>query len=140
MTCKDCNTELDSLNSVYKKGYRLHSCQDCVNKKAREKRANPNDYTQTAEFKLKRKAWNLSRRGSTLEQYNELFALQLGGCAICKKTFNNNVHTDHNHETNEVRGLLCSNCNIALGLLKEDEDIIWNMLEYLKRHDKRIAV
>lgn len=69
-------------------------------------------------------------------EYNKLLELQSGGCAICKQPcrVHERLSVDHDHNTGAVRGLLCQQCNSAIGFLKEDEDIIWNMLEYLKKH------
>lgn len=74
--------------------------------------------------------------GLTTEQYNELVEFQQGACAICRKpcVSGQRLSVDHDHETDEVRGLLCKHCNAAMGMLKEDEDIIFNMMEYLKKH------
>lgn len=61
-------------------------------------------------------------------------------CAIChKENFAmNKCHSgvlvvDHDHKTGKVRGLLCHNCNRALGLLKDNKEIIQNCLSYLER-------
>lgn len=51
--------------------------------------------------------------GLTPEQYKKLYDSQQGICAICKT--NPAQVVDHDHETGLVRGLLCSNCNLALG-------------------------
>ena len=48
------------------------------------------------------------------------YAMQLyrqrGVCAICQKPCpsGKRLAVDHNHETGELRGLLCINCNVAL--------------------------
>lgn len=59
-------------------------------------------------------------------------------CAICRapsKQFRNNreydLHVDHDHETGQVRGLLCSKCNTALGLFKDDVALLQSAIEYL---------
>lgn len=38
---------------------------------------------------------------------------------------------DHCHETQKIRGLLCHNCNLALGLLRDDQEIVHNLLSYI---------
>jgi hypothetical protein len=74
--------------------------------------------------------------GITLADYNQLFLNQNGNCAICGKnqsTFNQALAVDHCHKTDKVRGLLCTNCNIAIGLLYEDISSIQSALVYLKK-------
>lgn len=39
---------------------------------------------------------------------------------------------DHCHATGHVRGLLCHNCNRALGLLKDSEQALQRALKYLQ--------
>lgn len=85
-------------------------------------------YERSQKHQLKRK-YNL-----TVKQYNQMAIDQGGTCAICGKT-NANWHklsVDHDHNTGEVRGLLCSKCNHTLGLINEDEKILKAMIEYLK--------
>ncbi|MBU2051427.1 MAG: endonuclease VII domain-containing protein [Gammaproteobacteria bacterium] len=68
----------------------------------------------------------LKRGGITLEEYNQMFAKQNGCCAICGKhqsELKNRLAIDHNHETGEIRGLLCTSCNITLGWLEKIEKI-----------------
>lgn len=75
--------------------------------------------------------------GMTEEEYNELLIKQNGACAICRKTSEGKaLAVDHCHETNKVRGLLCSNCNTALGLLGDDVTLMQKGIEYLE--DSRI--
>lgn len=70
------------------------------------------------------KYWKDRRRhlrrcyGITLEDYNDLYDQQEGRCAICKEEEKREgwwLHVDHDHSTGEIRGLLCSVCNLALG-------------------------
>lgn len=59
---------------------------------------------------------------------------QGGVCAICKeKPKNGRLAIDHLHGTDKVRGLLCSPCNTALGLFKDDPERLAAAIEYLKR-------
>lgn len=70
------------------------------------------------------------------------FLEQQGKCAICKRDIHYNVwgerlsktfsiHIDHNHLTGEPRGLLCQNCNIAIGKLQDDKTIILEAYNYV---------
>jgi hypothetical protein len=42
---------------------------------------------------------------------------------------------DHNHETGKYRGTLCDRCNRALGLFKDDADILMKATTYLKERN-----
>lgn len=43
------------------------------------------------------------------------------------------LHMDHDHTSGKFRALLCSGCNSALGLLREDAERISGLREYLER-------
>jgi len=60
----------------------------------------------------------LNKFGMTPKEYDRLLQNQNGKCAICgSEPGRRQLAVDHDHETGEVRGLLCSNCNTGLGLL-----------------------
>ena len=72
------------------------------------------------------------------KQYDEILFSQNGCCAICgihitdsKQKF----RVDHNHETLEVRGLLCQHCNSGLGFFKDSPTRLAMAIEYLVRND-----
>lgn len=69
---------------------------------------------------------NLQKYGLTISDYDAMLAGQNGGCALCGRTNRNGkrLHVDHCHETGRVRGLLCSRCNTAIGLLLHDPKIL----------------
>lgn len=79
--------------------------------------------------------------GITADQYDAMLAAQNGGCAICLRPPREaSLHVDHDHaccpERKKscgkcVRGLLCEDCNRALGMLGDDRDRIKRVLEYL---------
>lgn len=80
--------------------------------------------------------------GLTKEQFADLLAAQAGRCALCKREEHGRSTVaaghwmvDHNHETGEVRGLLCNSCNIAVGhyekLMREAGEAV--LLDYLTR-------
>lgn len=82
--------------------------------------------------------------GLTTEEYEKRFLDQNGLCACCgrpearragRKKRSENVpllHVDHCHTTGRIRGLLCSACNTALGLLEEDPQRIKALLHYVE--------
>ena len=56
------------------------------------------------------------RYGISVGEYDGLFQLQNGKCAVCGKE--GKLLVDHDHTTGRVRGLLCHECNIVLGFLE----------------------
>ena len=69
--------------------------------------------------------------GITLSDYNEMIAEQGGTCKI--STCNNDAtHVDHNHDTGEVRAILCLNCNAGLGMAKDSPVHLRAMAQYLE--------
>ena len=67
------------------------------------------------------------------KEYDELLSKQNNVCAICgEKPKTKSLHVDHCHTTGSVRGLLCHGCNTAIGLLKEDKDIMQKAIKYLE--------
>jgi hypothetical protein len=80
----------------------------------------------------------------TLKDYQDLFLVQGGVCAICHNPETNvyaknglirDLAVDHEHETGRVRGLLCRRCNQAMGLLNEDRNLLQHMTDYLSSFD-----
>lgn len=78
--------------------------------------------------------------GITLVHYNVMFAQQRGLCAACgqSETVKHNgrirrLSVDHDHTTGLVRGLLCHNCNRAVGLLGDNAERAAALAQYLTR-------
>lgn len=117
----------DFHNSKSTKDGKQYSCKACS--KARMS-------TPEMMERRKRDAWLRCLRGFgiTEEHYNEMFARQLGLCGICHKPENDiKLAVDHDHVTKVVRGLLCKKCNMAIGLLGDDPQIVTNAALYLQR-------
>ena len=77
------------------------------------------------------------RYGITIEDYDVLLEEQQGGCAICERKTsghsNYHFHVDHCHETGKVRGLLCTNCNRALGTFGDTVEGLMRAVKYLEK-------
>lgn len=81
-------------------------------------------------FKERRLKYNY---GMTFEDKEEIYKQQEGKCKICLNDFQiHELHIDHSHKTNIIRGLLCPHCNTAIGLLKEDTNILKSAIKYLE--------
>lgn len=77
----------------------------------------------------------------TAEEYNDMLATQGGVCKICKEIPSIksrgrviDFHIDHNHETGQIRGLLCGRCNAGLGMFRDSIINLGNAMEYLIIH------
>lgn len=84
--------------------------------------------------------------GMTPDEYHLMLAMQEGKCAICRgdETVTDPRYghirmlaVDHCHDTNTIRGLLCSRCNLALGMFGENIGNLVAGIHYLKRHQAR---
>jgi hypothetical protein len=75
--------------------------------------------------------------GITLTDYEDTLASQGGVCAIClsEKIAEGKgyMHVDHDHETKQVRGILCGSCNTGIGLLGGNAESLLAAYEYLAR-------
>jgi hypothetical protein len=74
--------------------------------------------------------------GLAIIDYNRMVKECQGRCPICHRRFHyqnkyNKPHVDHNHDTGEVRGILCGYCNVALGFLRENPDAILRLRDYI---------
>ena len=96
----------------------------------RKARAADPDYGRNAALK--------KNYGVTLEWFREQYSAQKGVCLICQQPETARIRgkavslsVDHCHETQRVRGLLCSACNRALGAFKHDANILQKAIDYL---------
>lgn len=70
------------------------------------------------------------------DEYEALLAHQKGLCAICREPGKGRwgkLCIDHDHKTGKVRGLLCSDCNLGIGKLKDDVKLVRRAAAYLGR-------
>lgn len=133
-TCSHCKKAkpIESFNRhKTAKGGRYSWCKDCSKQDKLNRHAeNPH---------IRRNRQLLKNYGISLEKFNEMYLKQGGLCAVCNTPETAvrdgkimNLAVDHDHRTKKVRGLLCGACNTSLGLLRENETIISNLIKYLK--------
>jgi hypothetical protein len=74
--------------------------------------------------------------GITSAEYDRMLADQHGVCALCDLPNENGkrLAVDHCHDTGRVRQLLCSNCNTAIGLLKDNPALMRMAAAYVEKH------
>ena len=96
------------------------TCKECIAKKRCRKKQKDKD--------LRR------HYGISLTEYNQMLDDQHHGCKICGKDKQQNgrdLAVDHCHSTGKVRGLLCNNCNRALGYFEDDQNRMRLAMQYL---------
>lgn len=127
-SCKSCKAQYVKDNAEkYRKISRKH-----YSKNKAKYIASAKAYKSANKDKLKN-AYLIRTYGITLAQYSALLAAQKNLCAICKQA--GELDTDHSHVTGKVRGLLCSRCNTAIGLLGDSSSITQSATEYLQNHE-----
>jgi len=133
-------TEFSSMTQAY--------CRPCQAAYARVQRANQSP-EQKARALLQDTAW---RNGVTVEHLTALLDQQNRLCAICRRNLDGDArrwHVDHDHTCcdpggrkgmtrkkrcgNCVRGILCANCNVGIGMFNDDPAALRGAADYLER-------
>lgn len=150
--CKKCNS-IKSLNLFNKDKQKVYGLSSTC-KKCKKETSNKYYYSQEGlesrnryyNKKTLNGGWkenNLKRYGINLNQFNKMIIKQNNVCAICnmpetsKEKRTGKIKTlvvDHCHTTKKIRGLLCSNCNKGIGLLKDNKTILINAINYLGKN------
>lgn len=113
--CSECGCEKpveDFLEDPRHPGRRLSLCAPC----------------RTLRYRDQTRA---RRYGISPKEYEQRLASQGGGCAVCLSTVR--LCIDHDHATGVIRGILCDNCNVALGRLGDDPERIGRLAAYVER-------
>ena len=129
--CRKCST--DFLGTRCHVCYKKYLSQYYQNNKDKYKRE-----SGTRKGEQLKRLYNITR-----EDWDNLYTQQKGCCAICKqpelvidyrtKTVRT-LAVDHCHVTGKVRGLLCTQCNRAIGLLKDNISVLENAISYLEEN------
>ncbi len=147
-TCPTCKTTKESTefykNKSNKDG-KHHQCRECclayqrnpIYKEAKKKQVKENaEYLKKArQTRHFQNTYGLSRLA-----YDNMRESQNYCCYICglHETENHNkiLCVDHNHDTGEVRKLLCSKCNRGLGLFNDSSGLLAKASQYLELYGK----
>jgi hypothetical protein len=127
-TCKVCGVE-KNISDFYP---RRKDCKNCKNAAARQWRKDNPENTERHLARMRERTKE-RRYGITQEQFDQMLVDQNNKCKICGGNFKSSkdIHIDHCHNTNKIRGLLCNNCNMALGQFMDNTDIMDNAIKYL---------
>lgn len=115
-------------------------CKDCCRDRRRRPDAKVKDQAALRKWRrenperwaiLDRRA-KLRKYGLTIDQYDEMLAVQGGLCAICRKPPTKlRLAVDHSHQTGEVRGLLCGRCNAGVAMFVDTPETMHRAIAYL---------
>jgi hypothetical protein len=129
---KQENPERVSEYSKEWKEKNVEHIKDYNKKHAKERWQDPEFRSMSRERQLKNR-YNLS-----LSEFNEMWLSQGGRCCVCEVEMqpagvtDDSVVVDHNHDTGEVRGLLCRLCNRGLGVFKDNPYFLHKAALYLE--------
>jgi hypothetical protein len=97
-------------------------CKPCHNQTTRETKQRL--YGSTRDYHLRH------RYGLTSADVDAMIEAQGGTCATCD---GKPEHVDHDHATGKVRGVLCFNCNQALGNVRDNAETLTRLRSYLRQ-------
>ena len=136
LQCNKCNEHkpIDSFfkEASSKRGYR-YTCKECEAPRFKKYRKNNQEKISTTRLNWSReKYYNFPPK-----LFNERFDEQGQVCAICKSSNAGGrgaFHADHNHDSSQPRGVLCHNCNVALGNFKDNPELLQSAIDYLNKY------
>ena len=119
--------------------YKEKSCSCC--KKVFKPVSSCHKYCSEECLETGRDSWYLKRTyGITRQDYEDMLKAQENCCKICgsegflmKEHHRMKLVVDHCHDSGKVRGLLCHNCNRALGLMKDSVHTLESAIDYLEK-------
>ena len=131
--------ECKACSSATKKAWYRKNRQRAIARAVAWQRANQDRYNaRMREYRRQHpevaRADHLRRKfGLTLDEYERMLDRQGGGCHICGSPPSDRIslHIDHDHGTGDIRGLLCVRCNNAIGLLRENPDLMRRAIRYV---------
>lgn len=150
--CRECRNKLKRIYDIlHKKENHIYYLKNIKRHKKLAKKYRKEHIKEMKKYKINmilknplyyRNSQLKSLFGITIEQYQKLRKKQNDVCAICGKketVFDKRINqvrslsVDHCHKTGKVRGLLCQNCNTAIGRWKDDIKIMKKAIKYLEK-------
>lgn len=145
--CRSCREVKSSSEFVRRANTKLGfdtECGSCLRKRDRDR------YRRDRAKRKEQSRWGQMKQkfGMTKADWESLFEKQNGQCAICDAAMSrswfevarisaqNSACVDHDHDTGNVRSLLCRHCNQGIGLLRDSSRIAERAAAYLRSHGK----
>lgn len=128
--CKESKEKIYFYKDKNSKDGFDYSCKLCRNNSFQEFKK-----TDRYKIKVRKQKWKEQNIDINYEKYQEMFKNQGGKCAICDvdgNQFGKGMCVDHDHKTGKIRGLLCTDCNMGIGSLKDSIQILKKAVKYLK--------
>jgi len=126
--CRKCECE-------WQKRYQKDYPEEMRERKKRYKEKDPERYYKLSRKHALRSSWK--RYGHDPDKVERYFESHSGYCEICgiKPTKGaGRLHIDHDHDTGEIRGMLCLKCNTGLGQFNDDVKTLKSAIKYLKKN------
>lgn len=146
-TCSRCGVFGEHYYSHYANDLMDSYCVECRKKKQKNDRTRvKNSVRDRVVRKFGHRTWILSSKYRlTRDVYDSIVKTQEGRCAICSVVFDlsdepgtkeekaRRPHVDHDHQTGMIRGLLCTRCNVGIGMLGDDPDRMLVAVKYVNK-------
>ena len=128
---------------IYSQSYRvLNKTKNAIRKKANYDKDPEKYLARTREWNLlhpdygRQRGWKRAGIKLTPKEYDVIYNKQEGKCDICGKhqtKQKKKLAVDHDHDTGQVRGLLCNRCNLGISWFEDDPDWVVNAVDYLDK-------
>lgn len=128
----------EEINTKIRKKYAIN-----LTFREKKRKCKPSIETRLKSDRTAGRRWRISKKyGLTVEECDLKLLQQNNLCAICKRPETiidsrtgtvRRLAIDHDHTTNQFRGMLCINCNQALGKFQDDISLLESAIEYLKK-------
>lgn len=138
-TCTKCLSEKGLVffpKTAFGRTGRDTICKKC--KYEDKKQRHPSKPKKEKVAETPRDYQRLFYRGVSAIAFKAIFDSQNGLCGICEKSMDflaKDTCLDHDHATGLVRGILCGRCNLGIGHLKDNTEVLHRAISYLEKHE-----
>lgn len=133
--CRDCQKQakkkwIEKNPGIVSELAKKYRSKDPEKYRARSRQWRKDNPEKSMSIDLKRKY------GITYDHWKVMFDQQEGKCLVCNKhqnELNQKLAVDHDHKTNQIRGLICCQCNRGIGYLQDDPILLRKAALYLDK-------